>query len=290
MKFFWLLIFPLLFYTCMPAEQKLDVQGHRGCRGHYPENSIEGFLAALEMGVSTLEMDVVISKDHKVVVSHEPWINPDICLTANSDNTQPKEQNLYQLDYRQIREFDCGSKTPDRFPRQKSISTYKPLLSEVLDTLLAYTRNNQIPLIPINLETKIRPEGDHLYHPNPKIFFSLVWAVLNKKQYLKATTLQSFDVRTLKESRKKDPSLPIALLIDRNEKVDEKLERLGFKPDILSPEKSLVDKQFMAYAEKYQLKVIPWTVNEPEEIQRLIELDVDGMISDYPDRVLNTME
>lgn len=279
-----------LLLSCQSETSSLDVQGHRGCRGHYPENSIEGFLAALEMGVTTLELDVVISKDRQVVISHEPWLNPDICQLSPSDSTfSERSYNIYTMDYDSIRTFDCGTLTPTRFPQQKSLPTYKPLLGTLIDSLYQYAATHHVPLPLINVETKIRPEGDRIFHPEPQDFVRLVLEVLQEKKYLPYTSLQSFDVRSLVACRAQAPTVPIVLLVDKKESIETKLTQLGFTPDILSPHHALVNESMMQMALQKDMKVIPWTLNEIPEIKRVMALGVHGIITDYPDRVIELL-
>ena len=112
---------------------ELDIQGHRGCRGFLPENSIVGFIQALEWGITTLEMDVVISMDHQVVLSHEPFMSHYICVDSSGaelDSASHFQYNIYKMTYEEIRQFDCGSKAPDDFKDQKPHPGPKPLLKD----------------------------------------------------------------------------------------------------------------------------------------------------------------
>ncbi|HSZ26331.1 MAG TPA: glycerophosphodiester phosphodiesterase family protein, partial [Cytophagaceae bacterium] len=96
--------------------------GHRGCRGIYPENTLEGFRRAIDLGINSLELDVVVSKDRQLVVSHEPYMNPEICLKPDGSEITPSEEkqyNLYTMTYEEIKKFDCGLKIHPRFPNQK---------------------------------------------------------------------------------------------------------------------------------------------------------------------------
>ena len=128
--------FSLLFFLMNCNEPKIiDIQGHRGCRGLMPENTMEAFKKAIELGVQTLELDVVVSKDNTVIVSHEPFMNSVICLDINGleiPKTDEEKYNLYQMTFDSIKQFDCGTKHHPRFPNQQKIKTYKPALSEVI--------------------------------------------------------------------------------------------------------------------------------------------------------------
>src|SRR5687767_14515824 len=142
---------------------KFDVQGHRGARGLLPENTIPGFLLALDSGVTTIELDVVVTKDKRIVVSHEPWMSPAICLDPAGNPLKPKEEkkfNLYQLTYDEVRQFDCGSLGNTNFPQQKKMVVSKPLLSEVIAAVENHIKSYASYKVDYNIEIKSSPEGD----------------------------------------------------------------------------------------------------------------------------------
>ncbi len=267
--------------------RQFDLQGHRGARGLFPENSIEGFVAAVELQVNTVEMDVVISKDHQVVVSHEPWMSSVICWGLN-DKPVPEGQGIkiYDLTYDQVSNFNCGSQPHPDFPLQAKIPTFKPLLSEVISEVEA--RTNALKLEPViyNIEIKSTPEGDGIFHPAPEQFCKLVLSVLEEAQLLDRTVIQSFDVRSLQATRQLNPSVSLALLIEESSGLEADLAQLGFTPAIYSPYFKLVNKELVEACHAKNMKVIPWTVNEEEDMVRLLDLGVDGIITDFPDVAL----
>lgn len=257
----------------------VDIQGHRGARGVYPENSLEGFLYALEQGVTTLELDVVISKDGQVVVSHEPWMSKEICLHVSDDLP-----NIYQLNYAEIRSFDCGSKYHAGFPTQKKITTYKPKLTEVFQTVEELRYQKGLPAVWYNIETKSTPEGDNVYHPAPNEFAQIVYNVIVARGMKDKVTIQSFDVRTLQAMKNIDATLPLVLLVseEKDAGIEANLSTLGFVPQVYSPQYTLVNADLVAAAHGKGMKVVPWTVNDSTEIAKLLTLGVDGIITDYP--------
>ncbi|MFH1320260.1 MAG: glycerophosphodiester phosphodiesterase family protein [Bacteroidota bacterium] len=272
--------------------KKIDIQGHRGCRGLMPENSIPGFIKAVEIGVNTLEMDVVISMDKKVLLSHEPFLSHKICLNSDEQEIHKKDEtnyNLFQMTYEEIKKCDCGTKPHSRFPSQKKLPIYKPLLSEVIDTIEQYINSNSLPPVQYNIETKCTPDGDGIFHPLPSEFVDLLFDVIKEKDILHRTIIQSFDLRILQIVKGKYPDMTLSLLIDNNYSPDGNITKLGFIPDIYSPQYLLVDNGLLEYAEKNKMKVIPWTVNEQELMKLLIELGVDGIITDYPDRMMEVV-
>lgn len=266
----------------------IDLQGHRGCRGLMPENSIPAMIKAIELGVNTLEMDVVISKDKQVLLSHEPVLSHEICLTEQGAEISGDDEtlfNLYKMDYEEIKKCDCGTLPNKRFPNQKKIKVYKPLLSEVIDSVEQYLKNNSLPLVRYSIEIKSAPETDGIFHPRVAEFTERVMDVLKEKGITERIIIQSFDVRPLQSIRKKYSEIKLALLVENRLGPEINIEKLGFIPDIYSPEHFLVNEELMKYALENKMKVIPWTVNEKEEIISVLNIGVDGIITDYPDRV-----
>lgn len=287
------LLFICLLFACQPPttmnhQSKLDIQGHRGCRGLLPENSIPAMLRALELGVTTLELDIVISKDQQVVVSHEPYLSPEICLNTDGNELTGDRTslNIYQMDYEEIKSYDCGSKFVERFPNQKKVSVFKPLLADLLDETEAYIKENKLASINYNIETKISPKGDNLFHPKPKEVVDLLMGVIEAKGIQDRTTIQSFDVRSLQYAHDQYPEMELVLLVENEDGLEINLDRLGFVPEVYSPYYQFVTTDLVKSCREKGMKLIPWTVNEESDIRQIIEYGVDGIISDYPDRVL----
>ncbi len=268
--------------------KSIDIQGHRGCRGILPENTIEAFKKAIELGVHTLELDVVISKDNMVVVSHEPFMNHEICLTpSGSEISEENERqyNLYEMTFDSIKQFDCGTKKHPRFPEQEKLKTRKPSLEEVIQVSKKLNPN-----IKFNIELKALPEYDEIYTPIPEEFVKLVLEVLNKNQAFAVTNLQSFDIRILEEIKRQSPEMPVALLVDEDETIQNKLSKSSFIPEIISPYFKLLNVEKVKNLQGENFKVIPWTINEVEDLKQMIDLNVDGIITDYPDRLIKLLK
>lgn len=264
-----------------------DFQGHRGARGLYPENTIEGFKLALDYGVTTLEMDVVISADSQVVVSHEPWFSHEIAIDPKGkeiDLSDERNHNIYEMGYADISAYDIGSKKHERFPEQANQSEKKPLLSEVIEASENYAKELDRSAPYYNIETKSIPERDDIYHPKPEVFCELLIGVLKEKGIGERTYIQSFDVRTLQYIHEKYPEFKLVLLIENKSTPQDNLELLGFVPEVYSPDFALVDEDLISFCKEKKMKVIPWTVNEKSEMEDLIRIGVDGLITDYPDR------
>ena len=268
-------------------ERSIDWQGHRGCRGLYPENTIQAMLKAIDLGVSTLELDVVITKDKQVILSHEPFMSAEISTNPEGKYitaSQEKTYNIYQLDYAAVQTWDVGLKPHPRFPQQEKTSATKPLLADVIDAVEAYTRMHNIPPVQYNIETKSDPEGDDIFHPKPAEFVNLLLGIIQVKGIAPRTIIQSFDVRTIQLVHKQYPQLKTAFLVENTSAKDlnSQLKTLGFVPTIFSPAYQFVDQKLVKNCHRKGMHVIVWTVNTLPEMQKMLDLGVDGIISDYP--------
>ncbi len=284
------LIIILLSFVLQTMAQKksIDLEGHRGCRGLMPENSIPGFIKAVQIGVNTLEMDVVISQDKKVVVSHEPWINAEICLDMNGNKLNlPKENqlNIYQMTYEEISKYDCGSKHYERFPAQQKINTCKPLLIAVFDSVKSYCKKHSLSIPNLNIEIKSDTAYDFIFAPAPDEFCELVLKEVANNGMQTHCIIQSFDVRVLKYIHQKYPKVKLSFLSEEIRDFNRIIEALGFLPAIFSPDKVIVTKDLIAACHAANVEIIPWTVNDEQEIKTLLSWGVDGIISDFPDKI-----
>ena len=281
----------------MPAQQSaipdstarhlpaFDLEGHRGARGLMPENTIPGMIRALELGVTTLEMDTHITQDKQVVLSHDPFINHEHDLLPNGNDIPEADKRkyvLYQMEYVEVRSFDTGSKFYGKFPQQQKLATYKPLLSDLIDTVQVYLQQHNLPQVYYNIETKSKPSGDGKLHPAPEEFVDLLMGVVEAKGIAEWVIIQSFDVRTLQVMQQRYPHIKTSLLVENVKGLSKNLEALGFIPDIYSPHYRLVTPKLIKDCHAHGMKVIPWTINELSEMKRQKEMGVDGLISDYP--------
>ncbi|EJL75937.1 glycerophosphodiester phosphodiesterase family protein [Chryseobacterium populi] len=303
-------IFLVIAQLCF--SQSFDKHAHRGGKSLYPENTIPAMKNALKMNITTLEMDLAITKDKKVILSHDAFLSPE--LVTKPDGTYiPKDSGfyykIYDMPYAKIQTFDVGLKKLDNYPDQKKMKAQKPLFSDIIDTCEAYSRELKRPLPFYNIETKTRPFSDHIFHPEPKEFVDLMMKIIVKKGIQERVIIQSFDPRTLEIIHKEYPRIMTALLV---EKVDDKklaqqqfhfknipavkfkqypdhlngvagdLKFLSFIPPIYSPDHTLVTLQLVQECHALGMKVIPWTVNTKERLKELKDMGIDGVISDDP--------
>lgn len=266
-----------------------DWQGHRGARGLAPENTIPSFLKALELPVKTLELDVVISADSQIIVSHDPWMSPAICRFTNGkeiDTTAEFSYNIYKMTYKEISQFDCGGKENKRFPNQEKIAVSKPTLKMVVDAVKEYCEKKALQMPYFNIELKARPEWDGHFTPNPQRYTEFVIKEIKSLGLMEKTCIQSFDIRVLQEVHRLCPELITAFLVEDNFKgLPAHLEELGFTPSIFSPDYTILSKELVNQAHQLAMQVIPWTVNDIETMKELIDLGVDGIITDYPNLI-----
>lgn len=273
--------------TNLSALPAFDKEGHRGCRGLMPENTIPAMLHAIGLGVTTLEMDIVFTKDGKAILSHEPFFNHEITTRPDGtfiDEKDEKNFNIYEMNYEEVLRYDVGMKPHPRFPSQEKLKAKKPLLADVFAAVKKDMMTRRRPFPFYNIETKTTEATDDIYHPKPVAFVDALMKVIKENQMEEFVIIQSFDIRTLKYLHENYPYMLTSLLIEENEgnTISDKIKAMGFMPDILSPHYSLVTTALLEDWHSHHRKVIPWTVNDKKEMERLRTMGVDGIISDYP--------
>lgn len=275
-----------------------DWQGHRGARGLLPENTIPAFLHALSYPeVTTLEMDVVISKDDRVIVSHEPWMSAEICSNPPANSGLPsvaEAENervlLRNLTAQEIAAYDCGTKDHPRFPEQAKRPATKPTLAAVFAAVDRYLAQQQRDAIRYNIELKYEARHEPELVPDRETFVDLVLADLDAWGHPELVTLQCFDPPTLAVIHEKRPEITLAYLDEFPGNIGGKMDTLGFVPAIYSPYEIHVDAALVAGAKALGMAIIPWTVNETERMKTLMDLGVNGIITDYPNRIAEALE
>ncbi len=287
----------------MPA---FDIEAHRGGRALFPENTLVSFANALSMGVDTLELDVGVTRDGVLVISHERGLNPDLARSADGNYVAAPGIPFVKLSLDEVKQFDVGQIRPGstyaaQFPDQHAVpGTRIPTLKELID-LVRRSGNNRVRL---NIETKIDPNyPDEL--PPPERFVALLLDLLRTEKFQDRVMVQSFDWRTLQLVQKLAPEIPTVYLTlqagrDPTVFLDKASEwTAGFNPAehgrsiprtikaaggaIWSPFARDVTPALMAESHALGLKVVVWTANQPEDMARLIDMGADGVISDRPD-------
>ena len=250
------------------AAARIQVHGHRGARAMRPENTIPAFEYAIAAGVDVLELDLAVTKDNVLVVSHDPELNARIC-------TGPRPSAVIrELTLQELRQWDCGAKKNPAFPDQQPVpGTHVPTFDQVLDLASKGT-------FQFNVETKIfknRPE----LTPPPDEFARMVLDTIRKHKLESRVMVQSFDFRTLQAMKRLAPEIRLSALYSLGVKSFADIAQEA-GATIVSPEYHLVTRQKVAEAHQAKLQVVPWTANTPADWDRLIDAEVDAIISDDP--------
>ena len=292
-----------------------DLQGHRGARGLRPENTLAGFAFTLELGVTTLELDCAVTADGVVVVSHDPVLNPDHTRDEQGRFLHSAGPPIATLTWQQLQRYDVGRLRPGtsyaaQFPDQQPVDGERiPRLADVF----ALARSRGDAAVRFNIETKLSPDQPGLAVP-PEPFAQAVVDAVRSAGVESRTTIQSFDWRTLMVVRRIAPAIATVALTDQQPGEDTvEVGRPGPSPwlggldvddfggsvptvvhasgaRVWSPHYRDIDPRLVAEAHALGLTVVPWTVNEPAEMQRVLALGVDGMISDRPDLLRSLLE
>lgn len=272
---------------CSNKEDLPVIHAHRGGAALYPENTIVAMMSSVKHGVPVLELDLHVTRDNQVVVSHDPCLPVDRTLDPNGRKLERKsdmDYRIYAMDYDSLSHFDVGSLPDPRWPRRVNVNCNVPRLADLVDSVETLT--TQLGLHPVcyNVEIKSDPSKDSIFTPDYKDFADRCMEVLLSKQIGYRLTVQSFDVRTLKYLRSKYPSLCLSYLVENPEmSFDEQMDSLGFVPQYYSPESSMLTREVVDKAHEMGMKVIPWTVDSRQEALRLKYLGVDALITDCPD-------
>lgn len=272
----------VLAFTCVAGGASLptlDVQGHRGCRGLLPENTLPAFRRALELGVTTLEMDLQVTQDRVVIVAHDPSLDPAYCRREGGGKVP--DAPFDQLRLADLEGLDCGSVPRKEFPEQRPVPGARiPTLDAVLDLARAAP-------YPVRVSVEIKAGSPGRAVPLETVA-DLVVAALRRHGMDGRAIVQSFDPAALRAVRELAPEIPRAILVRDPESYDALLESSA--ATVLSPKYTDLRRDDVRRMHARGVEVIPWTVNEPADIRRMIEWGVDGIISDYPDRVLATRD
>lgn len=262
-----------------------------------PENTLDAMLNAVDLGVNTLEMDLVVTADGKVILSHDRYFHHRYATRPDGTPVewdQPREY-LWTMPYDSVTRYDVGLKPNADWPEKKCQPAIKQLASEVIASVESYTKENGLKPVKYNIEIKsdFDDEGgiEGVHWPEYKEFVDYCAPVLQAAGLGDRLIVQSFDWRALNYLNEKYPEFTLSYLIrDYDLVFDEFMGRLDFVPEWLSPPHEIVTAEFLAEAWKRGMKVVAWTVDQPEEMKRLMDLKIDGIISNYPDRLIEIAE
>ncbi|WP_036035167.1 glycerophosphodiester phosphodiesterase [Leptospira mayottensis] len=288
-----------------PLDKSLDLQGHRGARGLRPENTWPAFEEAIRYGMTTLELDTVLTKDKKIVIHHDLDTNPTICQKKDGAPIVPI--SLYDLTFAELKELDCGTKKNPKYPEQISVPGTELITIEEFFVLVANIESKipNRPKLKFNIEVKFPDEDQETFSiEKVKDHVNLLVQVVEKAKVADRTTIQSFYIQALPLVKEKNPKIKTSSLFSltyfqgimmklgfgNGTRQDVLKKTLEVKADIISPYFLYVTKEFVEEAHSHKISVIPWTVNDPEDMRKLMDAGVDGMISDYPDRLAKVIK
>lgn len=291
---------PIVFYNA----------GHRGARGLMPENTIPAMEKGMEVGANTLETDLQVTKDGKIVLNHDCTFNPYYVTTQDGTDIPEipdgkrannsyipvpyqDEYAIYKLNYDYIRKFIAGEKFYAAFPEQQRVKTYMPLFTEMIDSVEAFTKKNHYLPVYYMPEIKSDPKYYGKFQPNAEDFVSILMNTL--KPYLpkigERLIIQCADMEPLRILHRDYPAIQLALLPRKKGlPIGDWIKELGFKPDFFLPRYSYVTSELLKSCHSLQIKVIPWTPDDSKEMRKLVNMGVDGIITNYPNRLTNILK
>lgn len=259
--------------------QKVTVHGHRGSRGTHPENTLPAFKEAVASTAEVLELDLHLTKDNALIISHDPMITDRLCQYKKGQRIG-KSMRIRELTLKEIKQFDCGSIPNPRFPEQKQVpGTTLITLDELLQWLV-----KEAPTVELNIETKM-DEEDRSKNPDPAFFVQKIVEVLRKYDYTDRAILQSFDFRTLEASKANASKLRRSALFETQKDFCHQAAEMN--AHIASPEYTLMTEDEVAYCHKHSVLVAPWTVDDEAGWTQVIDLGADAIITDYPRKLIS---
>ena len=281
----------LLAVSCGQEKEKpfIDVQAHRGGAGLMPENTIPAMKNAIDLGVNTVEFDLQVTADGQVIVNHDAYFHPRYATRPDGTLIQeedPKEY-IYTMPYDSVMKYDVGLRVNDRWPTQQHFVVQRPLLSDLVDFVEDYGKQS----LNYNVEIKsAEGELEGTAWPEYHEFVDACVRILLEKKLGDRLVVQSFDTRALEYMHEKYPQVILSYLTEgESTDVEGWMSKLSFKPVWWSPESIEVTPENVKWCHENNILVVPWTVDEPEEMRRLVKCGVEAIISNYPDRLIEVV-
>lgn len=266
----------------------MEIQGHRGTRGLRPENTLSSFSAAIDAGVDALELDLLMTKDGELVIYHDFYVNEELCTYLDGTQITSPPPLIYSLTLAALKQFDCGSKKNPLFPRQKLIPKETIPTLKQLFSMISSSSHPNAKKVCLNLEIKGDPTAPELT-ADPESFVRKLLDVVNGSGFKQRVYYSSFDPRMLEEVHKLDPNATLAFLKEGDlEGLVEMASQIGAA--IVSPEHDfLKNREDVKFLQEHGFKVIAWTVNDPNRCIELAQMGVDGIITDYPQDMIQLL-
>jgi glycerophosphoryl diester phosphodiesterase len=269
-------LYSLIFLSLLLSSEKMGqgeykIFGHRGCRGIYPENTIEGFKKAISFGVDGIELDVVVNKNQELVISHESYIDTNYCLTNKLDNDS---LNIYKMNNSDIKKIDCGSKFVKEFPNQLKVKERKPTFKEFKKELNEYNGD-------ILFEIKCEYNLVNDYFPEYENYAKIIFKETRYSKHLDKIYFMSFDYRILNELFKIMPNSKY-IYLSSNKEFEQEMKFLNFEPYGVGLDYNIISQKIIDFVHNKKQVVYGWTINDKENSKTLTSMGLDGVITDYP--------
>ena len=270
-KLYSLILLSLLLSSLIMGQGEHKIFGHRGCRGIYPENTIEGFKKAISFGVDGIELDVVVNKNQELVISHESYIDTNYCLTNKLDN---ESLNIYKMNITEIQKIDCGSKFVKEFPNQLKVKERKPTFKEFKKELNEY--NGDI-LFEIKCEYNLVNE----YFPEYENYAKIIFKETRYSKHLDKIYFMSFNYKILNELFKIMPNSKY-IYLSSNKEFEKEMKLLNFEPFGVGLNYNIINQKTIDFVHNKKQVIYGWTINDQENSKSLTSMGLDGVITDYP--------
>lgn len=271
LKLYLGILLSILLSSVIIGQNEYKIFGHRGCRGIYPENTINGFKKAIALGVDGIELDIVVSENQKLIISHESYIDTNYCLTTKLDK---KNLNIYKMNVTEIQEIDCGSKFIKEFPSQLKVKEKKPTYKEFKKELNNY--NGDI-LFEIKCEYNLVNE----YFPEYENYAKIVFEETRYSKHLENIYFMSFDFRILNELFKIMPNSNY-IYLSSNKDFRQEMKLLNFDPVGVGIDFNVISQEIIDFIHNKKQIIYGWTINDEENSKTLTSMGIDGVITDYP--------
>lgn len=265
------ILFSILTSSPIMGQSEYKIFGHRGCRGIYPENTIEGFKKAIAFGVDGIELDVVVNKNQELVISHESYIDTSYCLTNKIDN---ESLNIYKMNISEIQDIDCGSKFVKEFPNQLKVKEKKPTYKEFKKELIDYQGD-------ILFEIKCDNDLVNEYFPNYEKYAKIIFEETRYSRHFDKIHFMSFDYRILNELFKIMPDSKY-IYLSSNKEFEKEMKLLNFEPFGVGIDFNIINQKTIDLVHEKKQIIYGWTINDEENSKSLTSMGLDGVITDYP--------
>ena len=257
-----------------------------------PENTVSAMKNAIDLGIKTLEFDLQLSGDGMVVVSHDNYFHPRYSTRPDGTLIMPEDpkEYLYTMPYDSILKYDVGLRFVERWPSQVKVAEVKPLATNLIDFCESYAAEKGFKP-GYNIEIKsMAGDGEGTLWPDYVEFCDKCIDLLLSKNLGNRLIVQTFDTRALEYIHENWPNVILSYLTEDETDIETILGQITFKPEWWSPNHEVVTPENVAYCHARGIKVVPWTVDDPDEIRRMVSCDVDAIISNYPDRLLEVVK